>query len=65
MLPAAAKEDYVLVLNCYLESVQWKGNIEDAVTHYISKELGMTVRAEHVRALDIRTKQQQRQINWN
>lgn len=61
MLPAAAKEDYVLILNCYLESVQWKGNIEDAVTQYLSKELGMTVHTEHVRALDIKTKQQQRE----
>ena len=61
MLPAAARDGYALVLNCYLESVQWKGNIEDAVTRHLTMDKGMTVHTEHIKALDIKTREQQRQ----
>src|SRR5574344_1936307 len=42
-----------------MESVNWKNNMEDAVVQYLSKEQRVPVYAEHIKALDIRSKEQQ------
>lgn len=61
LLTAMAGNSYVLILNSYLESVNWKDNVEESVTQYLAKSQNVTVYSVHIRALDITTEEKKKE----
>lgn len=50
-------ENYVLVINCYLESLQWTDNYEDKIVSAINKMSDTDVYCEHIKSLEIKNKE--------
>ncbi|MDD2961852.1 MAG: ABC transporter substrate binding protein [Muribaculaceae bacterium] len=46
--------NYILIINCHLESIQWNDNFEDAITYYITKQGNYEIYSEHFRSLDVK-----------
>lgn len=47
-------ENYVLVINCYLESLQWPDNYEDKIVSAIDGIPGTDIYCEHIKSLEMK-----------
>lgn len=48
--------EYVLVVNCHLEIINWRYNYEDEIVKYVGGQEGLYVYTEHIKTLDITDK---------
>ena len=52
--PTVLSDNYVLVINCYLESLQWPDNYEDKIVSAIDKMSGTDIYCEHIKSLEMK-----------
>lgn len=52
--PTVLSENYVLIINCYLESLQWPDNYEDKIVTALDKMPDTDVYCEHIKSLEIK-----------
>ena len=52
-----SSENYVLIINCFLESLQWPDNYEDKIVTAIDKMPETDVYCEHIKSLDMKNRE--------
>lgn len=49
--------NYVLIINCHLETINWRYNYEDEIIEYVGSQNNLNVYAEHIKSLNIESKE--------
>src|SRR5574344_2007997 len=48
--------NYVLIINCPLETINWRYNYEDEIIEYVGSQNNLNVYAEHIKSRNIESK---------